>query len=249
MTSAAGGPQRAVKGAIVTGGSGGIGLEMARVLCQAGYAVTISARRRDKLDEAAAGLSAAGGTVRAVAGDISDPGTVAAIVAAHREFSGRVDALVNNAGMGIGSRLEEITDRAIDLQVDVNLGSVIRLYREALPLLRIAAADHRNALVVNSASLGGLRPDRFTSVYSAVKAGVIAFTAAMNRELGPEGIKSTALCPAFVDTELTRWVGEEIPREEMLSVRDVGDAFRWLLGTSPNCVVPELPLTRPGDRL
>ncbi|MBS1886038.1 MAG: SDR family oxidoreductase [Actinobacteria bacterium] len=237
------------RAALVTGGSSGIGLEIARVLVRRGFAVTIGGRRREKLEAAEASLATGGVAIASVAGDISDPKVVTELVERHRKAHGRLDVLVNNAGLGIGRPIEAIRDRDVELQFGVNVRSVILMYREAVPLLREAAAEHRNALVINNASIGGKRPEPLISVYSAMKAGVVALTAAMNRELGPEGIKSTALCPGFVDTELTAWTRDTVPQEEMLSVDDVASAVDWLLSTSPNCVVPELELTRPGDRM
>jgi 3-oxoacyl-[acyl-carrier protein] reductase len=238
-----------MRGAIVTGGSSGIGLAVARILCEGGHAVTVTGRRPEKLEAAVAGLEGLGGCVQGVAGDISDPGTIIEIVGRHEAFSGRVDVLFNNAGVGIGRPVEAIRDSEVELEFGVNLRAVILMYRAALPQLRVAAAESGNVIVINNASLGGKRPVAIASSYSAMKAGVVAFTASMNRELGAQGIKSTALCPAYVDTEMTSWLRDDLPAEEMLTAADVAGAVRWLLSTSRRVVVPEIELTRPGDVL
>ncbi len=118
--------------------------------------------------------------------------------------------LVNNAGVGIGAPVAEIDTKKLDMQLGVNLRSIILFYRESVDLLRAAAEEHGNALVVNTASIAGKRGQPWLSVYSATKGAVVSFTQAMNKELSGEGIKSTALCPGFVDTPMTDFVKESV---------------------------------------
>jgi len=239
-------PQRA---AIVTGASSGIGLAVARVLAEEGHGVTMAARRADKLDDAVAGLAAEGFDVHAVAANVADEDAIKAVVAAHRERYDRLDVLVNNAGVGIGALVGEIQTKHLDMQLAINLRSIVLFYRECVPLLSAAAAEHKNALVVNTASISGKRAEGWLSIYSATKHGVVGWTEAMNKELGPQGIKSTALCPAFVDTAMTDFVKEHIAAEEMIRSEDIAEAVRYLLKTSPACIVPEIMFVRPGDSL
>jgi NAD(P)-dependent dehydrogenase (short-subunit alcohol dehydrogenase family) len=135
------------------------------------------------------------------------------------------------------------------MQLDVNLRSIVIFYRECLEMLRAAGEEHRNALVVNTSSISGKRGEAWLSVYSATKHGVVGWTEAMNKELGTQGIKSTALCPAFVDTPMTDFVKGQVKAEEMIRPEDVAESVRYLLKTSPACVVPEIMFTRPGDAL
>jgi NAD(P)-dependent dehydrogenase (short-subunit alcohol dehydrogenase family) len=239
-------PERA---AIVTGGSSGIGLEIARMLGREGYAITLAARRPDKLAAAAAELERDGVDVQHVAGAIGDEAVVAQIVAAHRERYGRLDVLINNAGVGAGEAVAELTAKRIDLQLATNLRSVVLMYRECTELLRAAAAETGRAIVVNTASISGKVGQPWLSVYSATKAGVIAFTEAMHRELGKDGIKSTALCPAFVDTPMTDFVKGDVPAEKMIQPRDIAIAVKALLDMSDACFVPEIAFVRAGDTL
>src|SRR4051812_30179729 len=139
-------PDRA---ALVTGASSGIGLAIARVLGQEGYALTVAARRPEKLAEAAASLRDSGHEVQDVAGNMADEGDIQRVVGTHRERFGRLDVLVNNAGVGVGAPVADIATKRVDMQLDVNLRAVVLFYRECAELLRAAGAEHRNALVVN----------------------------------------------------------------------------------------------------
>ncbi|HZO07574.1 MAG TPA: SDR family oxidoreductase [Solirubrobacterales bacterium] len=237
----------AEKAALVTGGSSGIGLAIAKVLVEAGYAVTIASRRPEKLATAAAELRALGGTVVEAPADLSTEQGVVDVVARHRAELGRLDLLVNNAGMGVAGDVGDLQTKHIDLQLALNIKAVILFYREALPLLRAAGAEHGNALVVNVSSITGKRGHRHISVYSATKHAVVGFTQSMDAELAGDGIKSCALCPAYVDTELADYKKGELPAEEMITVDDVAGAVRFLIGLSKTCAVPEIMFTKPGE--
>jgi NAD(P)-dependent dehydrogenase (short-subunit alcohol dehydrogenase family) len=239
----------AERAAIVTGASSGIGLAIARVLGQEGYAMTLAARRPEKLQEAAGGLSGEGHDVQAIAANVAEEDDIRRVVAAHRERYGRLDVLVNNAGVGIGAPVAEIQTKRLDLQLDINLRSIPLFYRETVDMLRAAATEHRNALVVNTASIAGKRGVGWNSVYSATKHGVVGFTEAMNSELSSEGIKSTALCPAFVDTPMTDFVKGHVPAEQMIAPEDVAESVRYLLRLSPVCLIPEIMFLRAGEAI
>lgn len=239
----------AQRAAIVTGASSGIGLAIARVLGQEGHAVTMAARRPEKLDNAVTELAGEGLEVHGVAANVADEAEIQKVVTAHRERYGRLDVLVNNAGVGIGATLGEIQTKHLDMQLDINLRSIVIFYRECLTMLQAAGAEHRNALVVNTSSISGKRSEAWLSVYSATKHGVVGWTESMNKELGPQGIKSTALCPAFVDTPMTDFVKEQVKAEEMIRPEDIAESVRYLLRVSPACVVPEMMFVRPGDSL
>jgi len=237
------------RAAIVTGASSGIGLAIARVLAEEGFRVTMAARRPEKLEAAVQGLAADGFEVQAVAANVADEAEIQKVVAAHRERYGRLDVLVNNAGVGVGQTVGEIETKKMDMQLNINLRSIVLFYRECLPLLREAAAEHKNALVVNTSSISGKHGEGWLSVYSATKHGVVGWTEAMNKEIGSEGIKSTALCPAFVDTPMTDFVKEHVPADEMIRPEDVAEGVRFMLKVSPACVIPEMMFVRPGEAL
>jgi short-subunit dehydrogenase len=237
-------PDRA---AIVTGASRGIGLALAEVLGAEGYSLTVVARRPQQLAQAADELRAKGYVVEHVAANMADEDAIRDVVARHRERFGRLDVLVNNAGVGVAAPATEHRTKHVDLQLDVNLRAIILFYRECTELLRAAGAEHRNALVVNMASMAGKSPQPVLSVYSATKAAVVAYTQAMNRELNGDSVKSVAFCPGFVDTEMSEFVKGSIPAEEMLKTSDVAEALRFILRVSANCVIPEIIFQRPGE--
>jgi NAD(P)-dependent dehydrogenase (short-subunit alcohol dehydrogenase family) len=239
-------PERA---ALVTGASSGIGLAIARMLGEEGYGLTLAARRPEKLAEAADGLREAGFEVEHVAGNMADEADIQRVVAAHRDRWGRLDVLVNNAGVGVGAPVADAVTKRVDLQLDVNLRALILAYRECVDLLRAAGAQHRNALVVNTSSISGKSGQPWLNVYSATKAGVIGWTQAMNKELNGDGIKSVALCPGFVDTAMTEFIREHVAQEDMIRPEDVSEAVRFVLRTSPQCVVPEIVFQRVGEGL
>jgi NAD(P)-dependent dehydrogenase (short-subunit alcohol dehydrogenase family) len=239
----------AQRAAIVTGASSGIGLGIAHVLGEEGHALTVAARRPEKLDEAAEGLRAAGFDVNVVAGNLADEAVVQEVVRSHRERFGRLDVLVNNAGVGVGAPVDEIQAKRVDLQLGVNLRSPILFYRECAELLRAAGAEHGAALVINMSSISGKSGQPWLSVYSATKAAVVGFTQAMHKELGTQGIKNTALCPAFVDTPMADFVREHVKAQDMIRVSDIAETVRLLLRMSPACIVPEVQFLRAGEAL
>jgi short-subunit dehydrogenase len=237
------------RAAIVTGASRGIGYALAKVLADAGYAVTLSARKPESLEQAAEALRGEGARVELVAANLADEDSVRAVVDRHRDTFGRLDVLVNNAGVGIGAAAGEHRTKYVDMQLDVNLRAIVLFYRECADLLRAAGAEHKNALVVNMASMAGKSPQPWLSVYSATKAAVVAYTSAMNKELNGAGVKSVAFCPGFVDTDMSEFVKESIPAEEMIRTSDIAEALQFVLRLSPSCVIPEIAFQRAGEAL
>jgi NAD(P)-dependent dehydrogenase (short-subunit alcohol dehydrogenase family) len=239
----------AERAALVTGASSGIGLAIADMLGQEGYALTVAARRPDKLEAAADGLRAKGYTVQHVAGNLGDEDVINGVVTAHEAAYGRLDVLVNNAGIGMGEPVDALTTKKVDIQLNTNLRAIFLFYRAAMPMLRAAGAEHKNALVVNTSSISGIRGEAWLGVYSATKHGVVGYTQAMNKELATAGIKSTALCPGFVDTPMTDFVKDHVPAETMITPTDIAEGVRFLLRTSTGCVVPEIRFEQPAGGL
>jgi NAD(P)-dependent dehydrogenase (short-subunit alcohol dehydrogenase family) len=237
----------AEKAALVTGGSSGIGLAIAKALAEDGYGITLSARRADKLAAAADDLRSEGFDVQDVATQMTEEEELSKLVEAHRERFGRLDVLINNAGVGIGEAMHELTTKKVDMQLGVNLRAVMLMTRECLPMLREAGAETKKALIVNTASIAGKVPQPWLSVYSATKAAVIGFSQSTQKEVASDGIQVTALAPGFVDTPMTEFVRGQVEQEAMIRPEDIAEAVRFVLRTSPNCLVPEIVFLRPDE--
>lgn len=230
--------------AFISGGSSGIGLAVARALLQDAYSVTIVARRETKLRAAVDELGQFGDVHHCVA-DFRCDDEIDAAAQSHRTRFGRLDVLVNNAGVGIGLPLEQTTRKQVDLVLAVNLRSAISCTRALVDLLVESAPSH----VINMSSFAGLHGQADMTAYSASKAGMIGFTEAFQAEYAGRGVKATALCPAFVDTAMSDAVRERVEPSEMIQVGDVVSIVMALLRLSPGCTVPLVALQPLAGRL
>jgi len=235
------------RAALVTGGSSGIGHAIARALGEDGYGITLSARRPDKLEAAAQQLRDDGIDVLTALANMVDEDEIKKVVAAHRDRFGRMDVLINNAGIGIGAAVADTETKKLDLQLDVNLRAVYLVARECIPMLKEAGAEHHKALIANTASIAGKHGQGWLSAYSATKFGVVGLSQGMHKELAGDGVQVTALCPGFVATPMTEWIEGQVPKDEMIQPEDIAESIRFLLRTSPYCMVPELQFLRPSD--
>ncbi|MET0613895.1 MAG: SDR family oxidoreductase, partial [Thermoleophilaceae bacterium] len=222
-------------------------LAIARALGEDGYRLTLSARRPEKLEAAAEELRGEGFDVEAVPANTADEEGIKQLVAAHRDRAGRLDVVINNAGIGIGGAVADAETKKLDLQLNVNLRAVYLLARETIPMLKEAGAEHGKALMANTASIAGKHGQGWLAAYSATKFGVVGLSQALHKELARDGIQVTAICPGFVATAMTDWVEGQVPKDEMIQPEDIAEAIRFLLRTSRNCVVPELQFVRPAD--
>ncbi|MGZ4353219.1 MAG: SDR family oxidoreductase [Gaiellaceae bacterium] len=225
-----------MKAALVTGGSSGIGLAIARMLREEGYELTIASRRRERVDAAADELGA-----HAVAANVADEDDCRRLVAEHMERFGRLDCLVNSAGIGIASPVRDLQTKHLDLQLGVNLRGLVLVTRESLPHL-----CESKGLIVNLASIAGTIPTPGLSIYGATKAAVISFTKSLNYELEDDGVRVTAICPGFVDTPMAEWTG--LPGETMIRAEDCAEMVRMLLRLGPAARIPEIVVERVGER-
>ncbi|HJU36115.1 MAG TPA: SDR family oxidoreductase [Gaiellaceae bacterium] len=221
--------------ALVTGGSSGIGLAIARMLRDEGFELTLVSRRPERVEAAAAELGAA-----AVAANMAEAEDCARAVAEHRERFGRLDVLVNSAGIGIGGRVEELPAKSLDIQLGVNLRGLFLVTQAAIPLLR-----ESRGWIVNLASIAGTLPTPWLATYGATKAAVIALTRSLNEELDADGIRAIALCPGFVDTPMAHWSG--IEPTEMIRPEDCAEVVRMCLRLSPHARIPQVVIERMGS--
>lgn len=234
--------------ALITGASGGIGSAIAAALAEEGYALTLAGRDQERLDETAASLpsSARAGIAP---GDIADAGYLELLIDHHESEYGRLDMLVNCAGASRPSAIDQIDERLVDLEYQVNLRATILLTRYAVPLLVRTAAAHGPVNVVNVASNAGVRGEAGIASYSAMKGGVVAFTESLHQERSLSGVRATAICPGLTDTALTIRYHDRVPPDGMLSPKDTAEVVRLLTRVSAMCVIPEIVLLRPQEWL
>jgi uncharacterized protein len=190
--------------ALVTGASSGIGAEVARVLAARGCALTLVARRADRLQQLAGELSAAVG-VDVVPADLADDNGVATVEQHLREHP--VELLVNNAGIGTGGSFHTLPIEAELQEIRLNVLAVVRLTRAALPAM--VAAGYGG--ILNVSSLAGDQPLRGTATYAATKSYVTSFSESLAAELRGTGVHVTVVKPGFTYTEMG---GEEAPDPE-----------------------------------
>ncbi len=221
--------------ALVTGGSSGIGLAIARMLRDEGFELTLVSRRPERVEAAAVELGAA-----AVAANMADADDCERVVAEHRDRFGRLDVLVNSAGIGIGGRVEDLPAKHLDLQLGVNLRGLFLVTQAAIPLLR-----ESKGWIINLASIAGTIPTPGLATYGATKAAVIALTRSLNEELDADGVRAIALCPGFVDTPMAQWSG--IEPAEMIRPEDCAEVVRMCLRLSPHARVPQVVIERMGS--
>jgi NAD(P)-dependent dehydrogenase (short-subunit alcohol dehydrogenase family) len=205
------------------------------MLAEEGFALTLAARNAERVEAAADELGAL-----AVTADVSKEEDCERVVAEHVERHGGLDVLVNSAGIGIGGNVETLSTKHIDLQLDVNIRGLVLVTQAAIPHLR-----ESRGLVVNLSSIAGTGPTPALSIYGASKAAVISLTRSLNEELDADGVRATALCPAFVDTDMANWSG--IPGEEMIQPEDCAEIVRLLLRLTPRARIPQVVIERVGS--
>jgi NAD(P)-dependent dehydrogenase (short-subunit alcohol dehydrogenase family) len=221
--------------ALITGGSSGIGLAIARMLREEGFALTLASRTAEKVEAAAAELGA-----HAIAADVSKPEDCARVVEEHVEREGGLDLLVNSAGIGIAGRVEDVQLKHLDRQLAINLRGLVLVSQAAIPHLR-----KTKGWVVNLASIAGTQPVPILPIYAASKAAVISLTHSLNADLDEEGVRAIAICPGFVDTPMADFSG--LPGEEMIQPEDCAEVVRMCLRLSPRARVPQVVIERVGS--
>lgn len=236
--------------ALVTGASSGIGAATARALAAEGAAVALLARRAERLGELKAEIEAAGGTALTTPADVTVPGQVTAAVAAAVDELGRLDMLVNNAGLlRIGAAAEAPMSDWEDL-VSVNVNGVLYATRIALPHLIAAAADSPRGVadIVTISSTGGRVARPGTAVYSATKFGVNAFSEGIRQELIGKRVRVGLVEPGTVQTEITDHLSPEArasqrkTTEGMVKLRpeDIADAVVFMVTRDRRVAVNEI---------
>lgn len=179
--------------AIVTGASAGIGRAVALHLADNGFSVVLAARSKDRLDELQQQIERSGGTATAVVCDVSDPNDLHELTEQTLDEYGRIDVLINNAGVECFQNFETIEFDRILETIEVNLTGAILLTRLVIPVM----LKQRSGCVINMASTAGKHCPAFGAVYGATKTALIGFTEGLRGEYLERGISATAMCPGF----------------------------------------------------
>ncbi len=194
------------KVAIVTGATGGIGMATARKFAAEGARVALADLDAARVESARAELVAGGARALGICVDVTDAASVAAMVRAVEDAWGRIDCLVNNAGITLDARLVKMSEEQFDRVVDVNLKGVF--------LCAQAVADamirQGSGVILNASSVVGLYGNFGQTNYAATKAGLIGMTRTWARELGPKGIRTVVVCPGFVSTPILDSIPEAV---------------------------------------
>lgn len=241
------------KVAIVTGASSGIGAATARALAREGAAVTLLARRADRLDQLRVELASIGAQALSAPADVTDRAAVEATVQSTVETFGRLDILVNNAGVMLLSNLAEGRVDDWDRMIDVNIKGVLYGVAATLPHM----LDHGGGHIVNVGSVAGRRPIATGTVYAATKFALRALSAGIHLELSAQrGIRVTDIQPGAVSTELADHIQDPAAREtfrarwvdrRMLTSDDIAEAILYAV-TAPSRVNVNEILVRPTDQ-
>jgi NADP-dependent 3-hydroxy acid dehydrogenase YdfG len=184
--------------ALVTGASSGIGEASARHLARAGFRVVLAARRTERLAAVAKDIASAGGEALPVTVDLADATATSNLLEQTMDAYGRVDVLLNNAGMSPGAALEQLSRDEMRAIFDVNLFPALQLIGEVVPVMRAQGCGR----ILNVSSLGGRVPAPLAIPYAATKAGLDAATRGLRLELAPWNIKLSLIIPGFVDTDV-----------------------------------------------
>lgn len=233
----------------ITGGGSGIGLAGAEALAEAGWTVIVSGRRKEVIDEAAAAIVKAGGRAEAMPLDVAsaeDAEKVAkAIVARH----GRIDLLVNSAGLNVPKRSwEEITVEGWNKIVDVNLNGLMYCIRAVLPTMRA----QKDGCIINVASWAGRHVSKLTGpAYTATKHAVLALTHSFNMEEFRNGLRACCLSPGEVATPIMKLRPVPPSAEDMakmLQPEDLGRAIAFVASMPPRVCVNEILISPTWNR-
>jgi 3-hydroxybutyrate dehydrogenase len=184
----------------VTGAGRGIGRAIAVRFARAGYAVALTGRSHPHLLEVADEITDAGGPVRAIVCDVTNRKSIERAVSKVERELGDIDVLVNNAGAGDSAPFAAMSDEAWDRMLAVNLTGTYLCMRVILP----GMFERRRGRVINIASIAGLTGFAYTAAYCAAKHGVVGLTRAVALEAATKGVTVNAICPGWVDTDMTR---------------------------------------------
>ncbi len=224
--------------ALVTGGGRGIGKAIAESLAREGSTVIITGRDEEALALAAVSIGAGGGIVFSHHCELRKPESVAQLCAAIREQFGRLDILINNAGIaGPTANIDQLSLEAWTEIIDTNLTGMFLVTRAALPLL------HPGATIINNISISAKEAFPGMAAYNASKAGCLGFTNTLRNELKTRGIRVIGLLPGATSTDIWEQFWPDAPRDQMISPRTVAAMVLAALKLPDEATVSELEIT------
>ncbi|HNX26854.1 MAG TPA: SDR family oxidoreductase [Phycisphaerae bacterium] len=228
------------KVAIVTGASRGIGRAIAGSLAAAGAQVVLAARSAELIEEVAVDIESAGGRATPFVTDIADEQSVEALFEMVADDFGRLDVLVNNAGVGIYGPMDEFDLEDLDTILAVNVRGTFACCREALKIMK----PQNNGYIINIASVCGEKGYANQSAYSASKHAIMGLTKSLAAETLEFGIRVTAILPGGVDTEMVAQSRPDLDRSILIKPQDIAYTVMFLLGLNDSCAIDQINIRR-----
>jgi NADP-dependent 3-hydroxy acid dehydrogenase YdfG len=236
------------KVAIVTGASAGIGRASALALAAEGARVVITARRQERLDELASEINAMGTQAYHIAGDANDEATAKRCVECALKEEGRIDILLNIAGMGNYKNLVETSLEEYDQLMNTNMRTTFIFTRQVVPQMLL----QKQGTIIMISSMAGLYGFPNQAVYCATKFAQVGFAQSLDKELRPGGIKVGVICPGGVKTEFAIGAGrteESVAKSDMLEATDVADAVLLACTQAPGSRIIEVQMRTMSESL
>lgn len=243
--------------ALVTGASSGIGEAAARQLADLGAEVVVVARRKERLEKLAADIKAAGGKAHVIAADIRNQKEAVSVVEQTVKFCGRLDTLVNNAGVMLLGNIQDADTAEWEEMIDINLKALLYMSHAALPYLLKAAENspRKVADLINISSVAGRRARMGAGVYNATKFGVVAISESLRQEVTSRHVRVSVVEPGVVATELTTRMKPEVAEKNMkpfagiteLEPVDVADIISFIVTRPWRSAINEV-LVRPTEQ-
>ncbi|MCE2657202.1 MAG: 3-oxoacyl-ACP reductase FabG [Rubrivivax sp.] len=220
------------KVSIITGAAQGIGLATALKFAEEGASVVVCDVKPDGVDAAAAMVRARGAAVLGIVANVTDRAALDAVAQQAQVRFGRIDVLVNNAGITRDARLQKMTLEQFDSVIDVNLRGVFHATQAVLPMM----LEQQSGVILNASSVVGIYGNYGQTNYAASKFGVIGFTKTWARELGPKGIRVNAVAPGFVETpilasipdKVMQQMREQVPLHRLGRPEEIANVYAFL---------------------
>ncbi|MBW8015711.1 MAG: SDR family oxidoreductase [Planctomycetes bacterium] len=228
------------KVALVTGGSKGIGLEIARTLAGIGATVILAARSKDTLEKSAARIVESGGKAFAMGVDMGDEESIRSLVKTIQERFGVIDILVNNAGITHSALLKDATTKDFDRCMQINARGPFILCKEALPLVQKASRGY----IINIGSVVSIKGYQSQSAYTASKHALRGMTMSLGEELNKTSVSVHMICPGGVDTGMVGDVRPDINKDELIQPQEIADIVKFIVTRRGKGLIDEFRIRR-----